>query len=146
MKKLIKFKDLTADQYNMVIYNLCELTYLHNCSKCPLCGLSCNYLGNSSSSCFNNKDKLSEAFLNQEFEVNVPDILDKNEKEYLSFIIKPFKDDVIRIMKCQSSIGYNITIKTNNIGYLKFPTFSKDKDMYKNMKIDYPYTVKELDL
>lgn len=146
MIKKIKLRDLTPEQWDKNRYSLCKLLSHACCENCIF-----QWVGGCSDSIYrnswiNHKDFYSNKFLDQEVEIDVPDILNKDEKEYLSFIIKPFKDDVIKIMKGQSSIGYNITIKTNNLGYLKFPTFSKDKDMYKNMKIDYPYTVKELDL
>lgn len=146
MIKKIKLRDLTPEQWDKNRHSLCKLLSHSCCENCIFQWAG----GCSDSICrnswINHKDFYSDKFLDQEVEINVPDILDKNEKEYLSFIIKPFKDDVIKIMKGQSSIGYCIAIKTNNMGYLKFPTFSKDKDMYKNMKIDYPYTVEELDL
>lgn len=146
MIKKIKLRDLTPDQWDKNRHSLCKLLSHACCENCIFQWAG----GCSDSICrnswINHKDFYSDKFLDQEVEIDVPDILNKDEKEYLSNLIKPFKDDVIRIMKCQSSIGYNITIKTNNMGYLKFPTFSKDKNMYKNMKIDYPYTVKELNL
>lgn len=85
----------------------------------------------------------------------VKDILDPEEKEYLGNIIKPFKSRVTSIAKryanhCGSK-GQYIEIKIKNIRY----TFSKDlihlsefkqKTMYKNMKINKQYTLKELGL
>ena len=85
----------------------------------------------------------------------VKDILDKKEKEYLSNVIKPFKSSVTSIAKryvnhCGSK-GQYIEIKVKNIRYsfvnnlFYLPEF-KQNTMYKNMKINKEYTLKELGL
>ena len=74
-------------------------------------------------------------------------ILDETEKEYLKTVIKPFKNKVKSICKLQ---GFRrdteyLTIyfeDNNNIG---FPDFEIDT-MYKGMKRDKEYTLKELGL
>ena len=73
------------------------------------------------------------------------EILDEKEKEYLSAVIRPFKNRVDYIKK------FDITGKEFICIYLKtdedidFPYFKKGT-MYKGMKIDKKYTLKELGL
>lgn len=74
------------------------------------------------------------------------EILDKTEKRYLSGVIRPFKDKVIFISKDRDS-NYDkefifIELKNESI-YL--PNF-KINTMYKGMKEDKKYTLKELGL
>lgn len=79
-------------------------------------------------------------------------ILDDAEKEYLTNIIKPFKDKVKYITKkCYMYEGYEyITIcvddePDNTESYLYLPNF-KSNTMYKNMISDKEYSVIELDI
>lgn len=75
------------------------------------------------------------------------EILDETEKEYLKAVIKPFKNKVKSICKLQ---GFRrdteyLTIyfeDNNNIG---FPDFEIGT-MYKGMKTNVNYTLKELEL
>ena len=71
------------------------------------------------------------------------EILDKEEKEYLSAVIKPFKDRVDYIEKVENIWEY-IAIDLNN-ERLSFPFFDKGT-MYKGMELDKKYTLKELGL
>lgn len=78
-------------------------------------------------------------------------ILTESEKEYLSAVIKPFRDRITHIFKFELS-GYE------GIGIdLKFPKVEKDEDamtlpsfeigtMYKGMELYKDYTLEELDL
>lgn len=86
-------------------------------------------------------------------------ILDDVEKEYLSNIIKPFRNRVIYIAKAETVktyspnakvyeciyIMYKDSSKTNNPFYMGFPCFNKGT-MYKNMELDREYTLKDLGL
>lgn len=78
-------------------------------------------------------------------------ILDEVEKEYLSNIIKPFKDRVISIEMRQVFNNNYIVIALQNKfqkGYeesIVLPEFEKDT-MYKNMEVNRKYKLKELDL
>lgn len=75
-------------------------------------------------------------------------VLTEKEKEYLSYVINPFKDDVYYI--CKNSYNYNnyrlgwirIGIK-DGLG-INFPTLKKD--MYKGMEFDKRYSLEELGL
>ena len=76
------------------------------------------------------------------------EILDEAEKRYLRGVIKPFKDKVKYIKKCDFSDTENIEIgikKNSYIWKLSLPPFEKDM-MYKNMEDDKQYTLEELGL
>lgn len=76
-------------------------------------------------------------------------ILDKKEKEYLSAVIAPFRNRVEGIVKYVSYKTEYIRIKFRDIGgnrgYTSLPSFEKDT-MYKGMKVDKWYSLKELEL
>ena len=73
-------------------------------------------------------------------------ILDDKEKEYLSSVIKPFRDRVKYIAKWYYKMtgGYYIVIRLENEN-IYLPMF-KENTMYKNMKIHKEYTLEELGL
>ena len=74
-------------------------------------------------------------------------ILTDEEKEYLSYVIKPFREDVLKISKFKSKVLKNkevIGFETPN-GFMIFPPFEKDK-MYKNMELNKAYTLDDLGL
>lgn len=73
-------------------------------------------------------------------------LLDKEEKEYLEAVLKPFKDKVDCITKDSSLGGYYINVELCNGDNLPFPDFSEQADMYVNMKPERAYTLKELGL
>lgn len=76
-------------------------------------------------------------------------ILDQAEKEYLSAIIKPFRDMVTSVIKYESSIYEYIAIRYRDleeyIGTVRLPSFKKDT-MYKGMEIGKAYSLNELGL
>lgn len=77
-------------------------------------------------------------------------ILNDEEKEYISNVIKPFKNRVCYIIKCDILLlSYNeefIQICVNSYNhYINLPIFTKGS-MYKNMKSWYKYSLKELGL
>lgn len=72
------------------------------------------------------------------------EILDEKEKEYLSFVIKPFRDRVEYIQKVYDAIGYYIRIKVSEDAIV-FPYFKKDA-MYEGMEVRKKYTLEELGL
>lgn len=81
------------------------------------------------------------------------EVLDEKEKEYLSAVIKPFRDRITYIAKVEEDIHwfYWIMIRVD-IGFLNdyydfcLPPFEETSDMYKNMEVDKEYTLKELGL
>ena len=92
------------------------------------------------------REELS-SLLNGEYEVVKLPILNDEEKKYLSYVIKPFRKDVLKIAKFESITSeYKeiISVKTKN-GNMIFPAFEKGK-MYKNMELNKEYSLKELGL
>lgn len=78
-------------------------------------------------------------------------ILTESEKEYLSAVIKPFRNRTISICKTELS-GYELICialecpnKTTYKDAFTLPFFEKGT-MYKDMKLDKEYTLKELEL
>ena len=78
----------------------------------------------------------------------VKEILDAEEKEYLSNIIKPFRDRVTKIEKFEDNRDRQkeyITIYIKNDYAIILPNFKKNT-MYQNMELDERYTLEELEL
>lgn len=74
------------------------------------------------------------------------DILSDKEKEYLSAVIKPFRDKVKHIKKYTDESSYEyIVIAFVNYERLMFPSFKKST-MYAGMKKNKNYTLEELGL
>ena len=79
------------------------------------------------------------------------DILDDIEREYLSNVLKPFRNRVMVIEKEErypNKEYINVELKTDNPAendYLIFPDFKKGT-MYKGMKINKKHTLEELGL
>ena len=146
MKIKKKLRDLTEEEYEKYINTHCYGEY---CFKCVFDKVMCSHSSNRN--WFVNKDLYSDKFLNQEIEIEVPDILDEKEKEYLSAVIKPFRNIVKNISKSNVANGLYeyISIETVHplVGteFISFPLF-KTQTMYKNMKLRKKYTLKELDL
>lgn len=77
----------------------------------------------------------------------VQEILDEEEKKYFEAVFKPFKDKIQYIIKKQfCNDKYYIYVKVDVDDSFAFPYFSKEADMYINMKHDKEYTLKELGL
>ena len=70
-------------------------------------------------------------------------ILDKEEKEYLSAVIKPFRDRVSSISK-DGPLEY-IDISLDDDDFAILPNF-EEGTMYKGMKLGKKYTLEELEL
>jgi hypothetical protein len=89
----------------------------------------------------------------------VQEILTEEEKNFLSTVIKPFKDRIISIRKQEKVTGAEEFIRTGGVtgveefieifhgyGYpLDFPKFEEGK-YYKNMEVGKEYTLEELGL
>ena len=75
-----------------------------------------------------------------------PKILDEKEKEYLSAVIKPFRDRVKYITKyIYPTKEEHLLIVMHNGERMSFPTFKKET-MYKGMKVYQEYTLEDLGL
>lgn len=77
-------------------------------------------------------------------------ILDEKEKEYLSNVIKPFKDQIIAIAKRSANYGEFIDImidegEIGDCGNIYLPYFKPGK-MYNGMKVNREYTLEQLGL
>ena len=151
MKKKIKLRDLTPEQWDIINKNECfEIV------ECKNCLFDHVYCGDSddADAWINHKDLYSNKFLDQEVEIEVPDILIKEEKEYLRAVISPFRYKVLSIKKliyfgCYHK-GYFINIKVDNkfdlfgVQNVQLPYFQDD--MYEKMEIDKEYTLEDLGL
>lgn len=88
--------------------------------------------------------------LNGKFEVVKLPILNEKEKEYLSYVIKPFRNSVKYFYKftCANGDYEAIAAKIEAYGYcdsLNFPKFKKGS-MYKGMELIKEYTLEELNI
>ena len=83
-------------------------------------------------------------------------ILDKEEKEYMSNVVKPFRKRIINISKIVDRYDENSRLESIQIvlrqpinnelfDYVELPYFKKGT-MYKGMKLNKEYTLKELGL
>ena len=142
-----KLRNVTSEEFEKWKRKNCIGAHNAKCSKCVFKGYNC-YLF-SEGVWVNYKNLCSDAFLDQEIEVE--GILTKDEKKYLSAVIKPFRERVDCIRKV-SNIGYEFIIielryseETELIDRINLPYF-KSNTMYNGMKLEKKYTLKDLDL
>ena len=87
---------------------------------------------------------IEELLIGQYEIIKIPKpILDEKEKEYLSNVIKPFRDRVSSISK-DGPLGY-ITISLDGDDFAILPNF-EEGTMYKGMKPNREYLLEELGL
>lgn len=72
-------------------------------------------------------------------------ILTKQEKEYLSYVIKPFRKEVRSIMKVKYCKEAYIQITFHDYCDMSFPYF-EDGTMYKGIEVDKEYSLEDLGL
>ena len=146
MKIKKKLRDLTEEEYREYLDTHCEWG---KCSGCIFQNVMCSCSNNRN--WFANKDLYSNEFLNQEIEIKAPSILDEREKEYLSAVIKPFRNKVKSISKSNVANGLYEYISIETVHHLEgteftsFPLFEA-RTMYKNMELRKKYTLEELEL
>ena len=146
MKIKKKLRDLTEEEYKEYLDTNCRWG---KCSGCIFQRVMCGY--HHSRNWIKNKDLFSDKFLDQELEIEVSDILDEREKEYLSTVIKPFRNIVKSISKSNVANGLYEYISIETIHplagteFISFPLF-ETRTMYKNMELRKKYTLEELDL
>ena len=145
MKIRKKLRDLSVEELDQYCSE-------NGCTSCALRWLSCS---SGFEAIRKHKDIFNDKFLDQKVEIEVPDILDEKEKEYLGNVIKPFKDRIISVVKnvaCAAANAAYICIfvrpsvhsaLVNDV--INLPIFAKDT-MYKNMQCDVEYTLEELGL
>lgn len=152
MKIKKKLRDLTQEEYTNWYMKNCSV-YV-KCGDCPFNSVVCSII--TKKNWVNNKDLYSDKFLNTEIEIKAPDILDKQEKEYLRNVIKPFRNRVKSIAKQNDTNGYEyISIgvfypinKSNgcfDTDHVFLPLFKRGT-MYNNMEVGREYTLEELGL
>lgn len=145
MKIRKKLRDLSVEELDQY----CSENW---CTSCAFRWLSCS---SDFEAIREHKDIFNDKFLDQKVEIEMPDILDEKEKEYLGNVIKPFRDRIISVVK-------NVACTATNAAYicifvrpnvhmvlgddtLRLPLFAKNT-MYKNMQFDVEYTLEELGL
>lgn len=146
MKRKIKLRDMTKEQWERFKCNL----YLH-CKDCIFEPINC-CIDWGKIDWTSHKDLYSDKFLNQEIEIETPDILDEAEKEYLRAVIKPFRNRVISIKKSfyvfDNAYAIEIYIKSLMGIFatetIRLPYFKNE--MYKRMDHTQKYTLEDLDL
>lgn len=146
MKITKKLRDVTPEELKEWYRINCD----NHCDGCIFDNVYCCII-NSNHQWVHHKDLYSDKFLDQTIEVEVPDILTKEEKEYLSAVIKPFRDRVTEIFKYNHPyIGkHNISIYYLDEGgskmVVRLPDFPYET-MYKGMVTERPYKLEELGL
>ena len=89
---------------------------------------------------------IEELLIGQYEIIKIPKpILDEKEKEYLSAVIKPFRDKVISISKKSANYGEFIDIVIDDEEDIYLPYFKSGK-MYQGMRVNREYTLEELGL
>ena len=143
-----RLRDVTEEEYKKWKNINCCRGKL-NCLECPFDRVNC---GIGSEDCWViNKDMYSDKFLDKIIAVEVPDILDDEEKKYLSAVIKPFRHRIAYIVKMLDPFKdrEKIVIYYRNcynvIKCFELPEF-KSELMYKNMRIAQSYKIEELGL
>ena len=86
-----------------------------------------------------------EMVYNKLIEIIEEPILTDKEKEYLSAVIKPFRNKVLYLEKSSLNNGEYLTIATDDVSYSYLPVF-KIGEYYKGMELGKSYTLEELDL
>ena len=89
---------------------------------------------------------IEELLIGQYEIIKIPKpILDEKEKEYLSAVIKPFRDKVISISKKSANYGEFIDIVIDEAEDIYLPYFKPGK-MYQGIGVNSEYTLEELGL
>jgi len=92
MKKKIKLRDMTEEQF--FAFKHSDSCIKKSCDDCLFHYTSCSVMER----CWaKHKDLYSDKFLDQEVEIEVPDILTPEEKEYLKAFIAPFREKIEKI-------------------------------------------------
>ena len=85
-----------------------------------------------------------EECLNDEVEIIEEPILNDKEREYLSAVIKPFRDKVLWLKKSDCIDGEYIILLTDDTA-MSFPNFNR-YTLYKGMELYKEYTLEELEI
>ena len=149
MEKRIKLRDMTKEQWDFYKNNYCN----YQCNACPFRSANC-LVSLSTNSWIHYKELYSDKFLDQKIKIEIeePDILDEEEKEYLRAVIKPFRNRVISISKYfyvfDNAYAIDIYIKSSvgifETEIIRLPLFKNN--MYTGMAKNKAYTLEDLDL
>jgi hypothetical protein len=136
MTKKVKLRDVTPEQFKN--YDCLGI----KCDDCPLKKEICANVEN----CWvNHKDLYSDEFLDQTIDIEVPDILTKEEHDYLEAVIKPITKDLKYISLSHGTMPFHyLSFKNKNklvIGRIDTGIYE-----YKSIEKDYDYTLEELGL
>lgn len=133
MKNIEKYKDIVLDNMNIcdidgLLRGKCTKEYRAFCE-----GFNCTGCG--------------ERFLKWLLEEAKEPFLDDAEKEYLSSVIKPFRNRVTSVRKWFNNIDYQIIISLDHGESLcQLPRFPLNSEMYVGMDSNKWYTLEELGL
>ena len=145
MKVTKKLRDVTLEELKEWYRINCD----NHCNGCIFDNVYCCIINNNHQ-WIHHKDLYSDKFLDQTIEIEAPDILTKEEKKYLSAVIKPFRDKVTHIKKKAWTTPkrkyIEIEYRENEVIHaLCFPDLPND-EMYKGMEDNRPYKLEELGL
>ena len=88
-----------------------------------------------------------ERFVKWLFEDSEKPVLDEKEREYLSAVIRPFRNRVTSVRKWFNGIDYQILISLDKADNLcQLPRFPLSSEMYKGMDSKKWYSLQELGL
>lgn len=92
-----------------------------------------------------NVGKALPIFIKQDYKIVKEPILDKEEREYLKAVIRPFRKRIDYISKASSANQEYILLGIKNDDNCGLPNFPNGS-MYKGMELDKKYTIEELGL
>lgn len=138
MIKKVKIRDMTKEQFDQFCRGYC---CENECEACPFFSINC-----ASAAFIERKEMFSDKFLDQEVEIEVPDILTKEEKEWLRKTVEMALFKVVSIEVCiyqYKFIYVNYENKDKSKCAICFPV--KD-GWFKGMEEGRRYTLEELGL
>ena len=145
MKKKIKLRDMTEEQF--FAFRNSDSCIKKSCDDCPFQYALCSIMER----CWaKHKDLYSDKFLDQEVKIEVPDILTKEERDYLKAVIAPFKPCILFVSKNESGTSEEyIGMFGEKSGYEKFllSCFPTSPSMrFDGLENDKHYTLEDLGL
>ena len=151
MKKTIKLRDLTEEQYKQWASDHCvnfdeDCVDKVQCGHCPFNWIACQILGENSHDLWTvHKDLYSDKFLDQTIEIEVPDLLTEEEKGILKQLIKSSAFEVKAIEFVISSDFVCVEF-INNRGSEQNDCFHFQKSLFKGIEQTKQYTFEDLGL
>ena len=106
-----------------------------------------DYFNPNGVDCVQDCKSCEERFVEWLFEDSEKSVLDEKEREYLSSVIKPFRNRVTCIRKWFNGRDYQIIISLDHGDNLcQLPRFSLSSEMYKEMDSKKWYSLQDLGL